>query len=290
MKAQAFLRELAGTSGIDARATAVVAAHPDDEVVGAGGQLSRLDGLWLIHVTDGAPRSMDDARAAGFSTRESYAAARRRELEAAAAVAGIAAERLLSLGIVDQEATMRLCEAAVSLRETFAAHGIRAVITHAYEGGHPDHDATAFAVHAACALLRQSGAAAPALVEMAGYHAVPAGVEWLTFLPMDGAPELTIHLDIAQRAAKRRLLDCYTTQGRVLAQVGLEVERFRPAPRYDFAAPPHAGPLWYERFTWGCTGEVWREKAREAQAALELPCAGAMTMPEEASLRRPNRD
>ena len=29
--------------------------------------------------------------------------------------------------------------------------GTRVVVTHAYEGGHPDHDAVAFAVHAAVA-------------------------------------------------------------------------------------------------------------------------------------------
>src|SRR6185437_9724842 len=40
------------------------------------------------------------------------------------------------------------------------------VFTHAYEGGHPDHDAVAFAVHAACRLSDIP----PAIVEMPYYH------------------------------------------------------------------------------------------------------------------------
>ena len=59
----------------------VLAAHPDDEVLGLGGQLSKLEKLYIAHATDGAPRDMIDASAKGFSTREAYAAARRRELE-----------------------------------------------------------------------------------------------------------------------------------------------------------------------------------------------------------------
>ena len=44
------------------------------------------------------------------------------------------------------------------------------VLTHAYEGGHPDHDAVAFAVHRAA---RRTSAA---VVEMPFYHAGPDGV------------------------------------------------------------------------------------------------------------------
>ena len=40
---------------IDARQIAVVTAHPDDETIGCGAQLSRLSGVTVVTVTDGTP-------------------------------------------------------------------------------------------------------------------------------------------------------------------------------------------------------------------------------------------
>ena len=58
----------------------LVAAHPDDETVGVGAQLHRCDDLILLHLTDGAPRNLADARRHGFDDAPSYGAARAREL------------------------------------------------------------------------------------------------------------------------------------------------------------------------------------------------------------------
>ena len=75
---------------------AVIAAHPDDEVIGAGGRLPRLKRCVLIQITDGAPVDMIDARKAGFQSREEYARTRRRELMAALSLAEI--KKILSGG------------------------------------------------------------------------------------------------------------------------------------------------------------------------------------------------
>src|SRR5215210_1638225 len=144
---------------------ALVVAHPDDETIGIGGQLSRLHGIKLVHVTDGSPRQDGAAEAHGFATREDYAAARREELRAAMAVAGVPEHALVGLGIADQDASFHLVEIARRLATLFREQGIELVLTHAFEGGHPDHDATAFAAHAAGALLHHEGSA-PALIEM----------------------------------------------------------------------------------------------------------------------------
>src|ERR1044071_4721885 len=79
----------------------IVAAHPDDETIGCGAQLWRFDDLLLVHVTDGAPRDGKDAAQYGFASVADYAAARRRELDAALAAGEVTARRM-HLDLPDQ--------------------------------------------------------------------------------------------------------------------------------------------------------------------------------------------
>ena len=75
-----------------------------------------------------------------------YAAARRRELTAALAAGDAAHLRTFCLGIVDQEAMQHLVYLTRRVRELLEQENPRLVLTHAYEGGHPDHDAASLAV------------------------------------------------------------------------------------------------------------------------------------------------
>lgn len=250
----------------------LVLAHPDDEVAGAGGRLPHLPGVTIVSVTDGAPRDMRDAAAAGFATREDYARARRAERAAALALAGIAApKQVRDFGIADQEASLSLADLAGRIADLLSTLRPEVVVTHPYEGGHPDHDAAAFAVHAATQLLQRRGIRPPAVLEQTSYHDRNGTMAVYEFLPgAHDAPVRTIELSAEERALKRRMLDCYTTQRRVLDAFPVGVERFRVAPRYGFTRAPHAGTLWYERFDWGMTGARWRDLAAAALAALEL--------------------
>lgn len=248
------------------RRALVVVAHPDDETIGAGAQLGRFEDVRILQVTDGAPRSGQDATAAGCASWRDYAALRRRELDAALGLAGISPDRLDRLGFADQDASFHLAAIVRQIVQRIEDWRPELVLTHAYEGGHPDHDATAFAAHAACAVL---DGAAPELVEMAGYHAgQDGGTRFQEFLPHPGLPVLSLPLGPAQRALKRRMLDAHASQARTLAPFRDDVERFRRAPAYGFVCAPHAGPLNYERFAWGMTGERWRALAAEASRTL----------------------
>ncbi len=251
---------------LEGRRAAIVAAHPDDETIGAGACLGQMPGTVFIHVTDGAPRDMRDALANGFSSREAYAQARRREFLNAVKTGGLTPAGTVALGYTDQEASLHLVEIARDLCRLFDRLALDTILVHPYEGGHPDHDAAAFAVHLAWRLRPPESR--PRLIEFASYHNHSGEMEAGVFLPDKGLPQITIHLDSEARARKRLMLACYRTQQAVLGQFGTREERFRVAPEYDFAAPPHAGRLFYEQFPWGMTGGRWLELARTAQEQL----------------------
>lgn len=253
-----------------APSTVIAVAHPDDEVIGAGARLLRLHDAVFVHVTDGAPRDPSYAAAAGFGTREDYARARREELAAALGLAGISPERMRRLDLIDQEASFHLAALSRRMAEIMRELRPEAALTLPYEGGHPDHDATAFAVHAACRLLREENIAPPAIIEMTSYHERGGAMSTFEFLPHHGQPVVTLILSEAERDLKRRMIDCFITQREALRAFPLELERFRPAPLYDFTRPPHRGLLYYERFDWGMAGDRWRSLARAALAELHI--------------------
>jgi len=236
----------------------LLAAHPDDETLSAGIRLARSNPnrITIVHVTDGSPRDPLFARRAGYPSREAYAQARREELACALRMIGMGREQCRELGYVDQEAYLHMPEIVERLIALIDELRPGVVLTHPYEGGHPDHDTCAFAA----ALARQVKPAR--CLEFTSYHAGPGGFVTGEFL---GEPESeTLILTEQERTLKRAMAGCFRSQADVVARFPIDVEKFRPAPEYDFSRPPHAGRLLYEEFGWGITGEGWRALAAEA--------------------------
>ncbi|MEA2762639.1 MAG: hypothetical protein QOD47_1923 [Gemmatimonadaceae bacterium] len=248
--------------------TLVIVAHPDDEAIGAGGLLSGLPDAVVAHVTDGAPRDPRYAQSKGFQTREEYGRARRREVVNALAHVGITPDRCRDLGYVDGEASMQLLELVFDVADLIDEVQPDIVLTHPYEGGHSDHDATAFAVHLACGILRRDNAPAPLVLELTSYHNNSGTRRVFTFLPFLGSEEKTIQLTDAEKSLKKRMYQEFASQRQVLERFPIGFERFRPAPRYLFTEAPHEGQLDYERFCTIITGAQWRSNARKALETL----------------------
>jgi LmbE family N-acetylglucosaminyl deacetylase len=255
-------------AGVSAHCVAVIVAHPDDEAIGAGALLRGIPRASIVHVTDGAPSDGDYARRKGFLSREDYAGARRREVVAALGVIGIPEARIRGLGFVDGELAFRLVDLCYAVMEIIEELQPEVILTHPYEGGHSDHDSTAFAVHLAVGILQNEGGVAPVILELTSYHNYHGARRLSDFLPFHDSVAKTMRLSADARDAKRRMFEAFTSQQDLLQAFPTEVERFRRAPRYLFTVPPHEGQLDYERFCKRVTGAEWRAQAERALEVL----------------------
>jgi LmbE family N-acetylglucosaminyl deacetylase len=132
------------------------------------------------------------------------------------------------------------------------------LVTHPYEGGHPDHDSAALTARLTAGSL---GREAPVICEMTSYHVRDGRCVTGAFLNAEPAWEIGLELSKDHRRLKRRMMDDYRSQRLVLENFPIVTERFRIAPAYDFSHPPHDGRLWYECMGWSMTGARWRDIA-----------------------------
>lgn len=122
----------------EARRVAVLAPHPDDDVIGCGGTLHKHrlsgDAVTVIYLTDGARG--DDIQG---PPSEELAVTRRKEAEGAAGLLGI--EQLVFLGYTDGDLSVSETSTervAGEIREALA----EAVFLPFFLDNHPDHAAT----------------------------------------------------------------------------------------------------------------------------------------------------
>jgi LmbE family N-acetylglucosaminyl deacetylase len=243
----------------------VLAAHPDDETIGASVLLSRFPQSSVAFLTDGAPRDTRLWSAGVHGSREDYAATRWQEAIRALDYAGIPSRRVVWLGGVDQEAVFEMGPLAEQFAKVIREMRPEIVITHAYEGGHPDHDSAAVVATIAMCSLENP----PVLFEMTSYHARDGRCVTGEFLNSDPTAELSFELLSEDGERKRQMMNAHASQRLVLENFPIDRERLRPAPEYNFNEAPHSGKLWYECMEWPMTGARWRELATSALAGLQ---------------------
>jgi N-acetylglucosamine malate deacetylase 2 len=180
------------------------------------------------------------------------------------------------LGYSDQGVSLRLVQLTHDILSRMESYAPEVVFTHPYEGGHPDHDACAFAVHHAASLYAQDGGTMPLTIEAAFYHLGPHGIQTNEFLSSHQSPECADYaLSEEERQRKQGLLACFRTQRETLSYFHIDVERFRVAPNYDFANPPHNPPVFYDHYAWGTSSAQFCELAQQAALGIQREKAGS---------------
>jgi N-acetylglucosamine malate deacetylase 2 len=249
----------------------VLAAHPDDETIGASLLLSRFSQSTVAFLTDGAPRDTSLWSAGVNGSRDYYARTRKQEALRALHHAGVSEQRVFWLEAIDQEATLEMSILVERLAKLLTEISPAIVVTHPYEGGHPDHDSAAVVARLATSLLDNENR--PVLFEMTSYHARDGQCVTGEFLHPGSSPEMCFEFSSADRERKRNMMDAYASQRLVLENFPIHQERLRLAPEYNFSEPPHEGKLWYEWMGWPMTAVRWRELATSAIAeAQEHSC------------------
>jgi N-acetylglucosamine malate deacetylase 2 len=251
------------------RTTVVLVAHPDDEVIGFGALMQQMKKAVVVFATDGAPYDAYFWRR--YGSREAYAELRRQE--AREALGRVGAEPVFLAdqvpgGIADQQLFRRLPEAMLAFERVIEEIAPDCLLTLAYEGGHPDHDACCFM--ASC-IGKSQGLP---VWESPLYHRNADGSGAVQTFPRSTGREVKITVEGAALQKKIEMFQAYKSQGLVLDGFHPEIEKFRPIADYDFTRRPLPWKLNYELWQWRMTGEEVAAEFVNYLAATEQKGAG----------------
>jgi N-acetylglucosamine malate deacetylase 2 len=230
--------------------TVMLVAHPDDEVIAFGALMQRMKKAIVVFATDGAPH--DHHFWKDYGSREDYAEVRKKEAQQALAIAGaepvFLADRVPG-GIVDQELFRRMPQAIKTFEEIVAANNPDCLVTLAYEGGHPDHDACCFVGYCVGRLRRLP------VWECPLYHRNAKGSQVIQTFPQRTGAEIDCPVAGEEFQKKLKMFHTYESQKLTLDLFRPEIEQFRPLADHDFTRPPLPWKLNYEVWQWPMTGE-----------------------------------
>lgn len=226
--------------------TLVLVAHPDDESGGCAALLQRMSDPIVVFATDGAPA--DKFFWGPFGSREAYSRLRRQEALRGLAGIGVRSVHFLddhsSAQFLDQQLHHVLPAAVSALDALVRRYRPHAILTPAYEGGHPDHDACSFV-----GSLIGDMHAIP-VWEMPLYHRRKNGrMICQKFLDLDGT-EVRVRCTASELLNRNALIMNYASQSDLGQFVKSRVEYFRPQRKYDYTKPPHHGTMNYEAWGW----------------------------------------
>jgi LmbE family N-acetylglucosaminyl deacetylase len=212
-------------------------AHPDDETLACGGLLQRVPASLVVFATDGAAPGFGCERM--FGSLKAYSDIRFQEASRSLAhVPNASFQRLTKPNgsyFVELHLFEELTEASACLCALGRSFSPDAIISHAYEGAHIDHDTCSFlAMHAAADLsvmrfevplywLDGQGNVVRQQFRDRQARIVAPNMEG-TFTDI-----LELQLSEAEIECKKRMLAEYQTQRGTVSAFAPAIERMRPA-------------------------------------------------------------
>jgi N-acetylglucosamine malate deacetylase 2 len=211
----------------------VFVAHPDDESIACSGLMQRAKRLLVVFAVDGVPPYYRFEKKFGSLRRYSD----HRFREAGAALAGIphcSFRRLTrpdATHFADQHLFLEMLDAFTSLLQIVHEYSPDWIVSHAFEGGHLDHDT--------CHVL------AKRVASTVNVKALEFPLYWRTAENRDcfqqfreaGPGEFALQLSPQELATKRRMLAEYGSQQNLTSVFQLGIERFRPIVSGDCSRP-----------------------------------------------------
>jgi LmbE family N-acetylglucosaminyl deacetylase len=232
--------------------TLVLVAHPDDECIAFGALLQRMHEPLVVFATNGSPADPYFWKKHG--SREAYAALRRKEALTSMNAVGVKDVIFLSdlpggEALVDQELFRNLWPAFDLLADIVRRRMTTALLTLAYEGGHPDHDACSFLAAQLAKLASIPCWEAPL------YHRNTNGGGTFQQFVTPSGEEVDVRPTPEEEQRKREMCVAYSSQGDFLSHFNMSPEVVRPQLAYDYTRPPHEGKTNYEVWQWKMTAQ-----------------------------------
>ena len=207
----------------------IFAAHPDDETVACGGLLQRSSESLVLFAVDGAPRGYGFERK--FGSLGAYSEERFREASRALALVPRCSIGRLArkdgTAFADQHLFQELKEAFLSLRRVTRDFAPDLLVSHAFEGGHIDHDT--------CHILAKQTASVLSIchMEFPLYWRTAQGQDVFQRFRDPRNDEVVLALSPRELLVKRQMLAEYKTQQGLTSVFAAATERFRPAAETD---------------------------------------------------------
>lgn len=211
----------------------LLAAHPDDETIACGGLLQRVAAAKIIFATDGAPVGFGFEKK--FRSLENYSRERFQESSRALGlVPACSFQRLTAPDghyFPDRLLFEHMEDAFHSLLESIQKFSPDVLVSHAYEGGHVDHDVCSFLATQAAQTLSLKH------FEFPLYWKCENGNDIFQRFREEYNNATVLELSPRELAVKKKMLAEYWTQRDIVALFSPNLETFRPVSHIDYLHP-----------------------------------------------------